>query len=57
MLNLLYFVVFIAGAVQIFKEYHYILDYKRDERTFHEYEKAKKEDLQSIVDDPGTSPF
>lgn len=57
MLNLLYFIVFIAGAVQIFREYHYILDYKRDERTFHEYEKAKKEDLQSIVDDPGTSPF
>lgn len=57
MLNLLYFIVFIAGAVQIFREYHYILDYKRDERTFYEYEKAKKEDLQNIVDDPGTSPF
>lgn len=57
MLNLLYFIVFIAGAVQIFQEYHYILDYKRDERTFYEYEKAKKEDLQNIVDDPGASPF
>lgn len=57
MLNLLYFIVFVAGAVQIFREYHYILDYKRDERTFYEYEKAKKEDLQNIVDDPGTSPF
>lgn len=57
MLNLLYFIVFIAGAVQIFREYHYILDYKRDERMFHEYEKAKKEDLQNIVDDPGASPF
>lgn len=57
MLNLLYFIVFIAGAVQIFREYHYILDYKRDERMFYEYEKAKKEDLQNIVDDPGTSPF
>lgn len=57
MLNLLYFIVFIAGAVQIFREYHYILDYKRDERTFHEYEKAKKEDLQNIVDDASASPF
>lgn len=57
MLNLLYFIVFVAGAVQIFREYHYILDYKRDERTFYEYEKAKKEDLQNIVDDPGASPF
>ena len=57
MLNLLYFIVFVAGAVQIFQEYHYILDYKRDERTFYEYEKAIKEDLQNIVDDPGASPF
>ena len=57
MLNLLYFLVFIAGTVQIFREYHYILDYKRDERTFHEYEKSKKEDLQNIVDDPNSAPF
>lgn len=57
MLNLLYFIVFIAGAVQIFREYHYILDYKRDERMFYEYEKAKKEDLQNIVDDASASPF
>lgn len=42
MLNLLYFVVFIAGAVQIFKEYHYILDYKRDERMMHHYENMEK---------------
>lgn len=42
MLNLLYFVVFIAGAVQIFKEYHYILDYKRDERMMHYYENMEK---------------
>lgn len=57
MLNLLYFIVFIAGAVQIFREYHYILDYKRDERTFYEYEKSKKEDLQNIIDDPDSAPF
>lgn len=57
MLNLLYFIVFVAGAVQIFREYHYILDYKRDERTFYEYEKCKKEDLESIVDNPDSAPF
>ena len=57
MLNLLYFIVFTAGAVQIFREYHYILDYKRDERTFYEYEKSKKEDLQNIIDDPDSAPF
>jgi hypothetical protein len=57
MLGLLFFIVFVVGAVQIFREYHYILDYKRDERMMHEYEKMQKKDLESIVDDANNSPF
>lgn len=57
MLGLLFFIVFICGAVSIFREYHYILDYKRDERTFKEYEKMQKEDMERIVDNPDNSPF
>lgn len=56
-LGLLFFIVFVTGSVQIFREYHYILDYKRDERMMHEYEKMQKKDLESIVDDANNSPF
>ncbi len=57
MVNLLFVIVIIYGFVRVCNEYKYILDYKRDERTFFEYEKSKKEDLESIVDDPGSAPF
>lgn len=57
MVNLLFVFVIIYGFVRVCNEYKYILDYKRDERTFFEYEKSKKEDLESIVDDPGSAPF
>jgi hypothetical protein len=55
--NLLFVIVIIYGFVRVCNEYKYILDYKRDERTFFEYGKSKKEDLESIVDDPGSAPF
>lgn len=55
--NMILLVVNIYGFVRVCIEYKYILDYKRDERTFYEYGKSKKEDLESIVDDPGTAPF
>ena len=57
MVNLLFVIVIIYGFVRECNEYKYILDYKRDERTFFEYGKSKKEDLESIVDDPGSAPF
>lgn len=57
MINLLFVIVIIYGFVRVCNEYKYILDYKRDERTFFEYGKSKKEDLESIVDDPGSAPF
>lgn len=57
MLGLLFFIVFVVRSVQMFREYHYILDYKRDERMMHEYEKMQKKDLESIVDDANNSPF
>lgn len=57
MLGLLFFIVFVAGAVQVFREYHYILDYKRDERMMHHYEQMDKDTLESIVDDVNNSPF
>lgn len=57
MVNLLLVIVIIYGFVRVCNEYKYILDYKRDERTFFEYGKSKKEDLESIVDDPGSAPF
>lgn len=57
MVNLLFVFVIIYGFVRVCNEYKYILDYKRDERTFFEYGKSKKEDLESIVDDPGSAPF
>lgn len=57
MVNFLFVVVIILGFVRVCNEYKYILDYKRDERTFYEYGKSKKEDLESIVDDPGSAPF
>ena len=57
MVNLLFVIVIIYGFVWVCNEYKYILDYKRDERTFFEYGKSKKEDLESIVDDPGSAPF
>lgn len=55
--NMILLVVNIYGFVRVCIEYKYILEYKRDERTFYEYGKSKKEDLESIVDDPGTAPF
>lgn len=57
MVNLLFVIVIIYGFVRVCNEYKYILDYKRDERTFFEYGKSKKKDLESIVDDPGSAPF
>lgn len=57
MVNLLFVIVIIYGFVRVCNEYKYILDYKRDERMFFEYGKSKKEDLESIVDDPGSAPF
>lgn len=57
MVNLLFVIVIIYGFVRVCNEYKYILDYKRDERTFFEYGKSKKEDLESIVDDPASAPF
>lgn len=57
MVNFLFVIVIIYGFVRVCNEYKYILDYKRDERTFFEYGKSKKEDLESIVDDPGSAPF
>ena len=57
MVYLLFVIVIIYGFVRVCNEYKYILDYKRDERTFFEYGKSKKEDLESIVDDPGSAPF
>lgn len=57
MVTLLFVIVIIYGFVRVCNEYKYILDYKRDERTFFEYGKSKKEDLESIVDDPGSAPF
>ena len=56
-INFLFMIVNIYGFIRVCTEYKYILDYKRDERTFFEYEKSKKEDLESIVDDPGAAPF
>lgn len=57
LVNLLFMLVIIYGFVRVCEEYKYILDYKRDERLFHEYDKTKKEDLESIVDNPGNAPF
>lgn len=52
MLTLLFFIVFVIGSIQIFRQYQYILEYKRDERIFDDYEHEKdKDDLISIVDD------
>lgn len=56
-INFLFMIVNIYGFIRVCTEYKYILDYKRDERTFFEYGKSKKEDLESIVDDPGAAPF
>lgn len=48
MISLLSLLIFVFGSVQLFKEYHYLLDYKRDERTFNEYRERSKDDLEEI---------
>lgn len=48
MISFLSLVVFVIGSCQLFKEYHYLLDYKRDERTFNEYQERSKEQLEEI---------
>ena len=47
----------LCGLLGIIREYQYILDYKRDERIFHEYEKQNKDVLSDIVADPDNCPF
>lgn len=48
MISLLCFLAFICGSIQLFKEYHYLLDYKREERTFNEYKERSREELEEI---------
>lgn len=48
MLGFLTLVVFVIGSCQLFREYHYLLDYKRDERTFNEYRERSREELEKI---------
>lgn len=48
MIALIALIVFVAGSCQLFREYHYLLDYKRDERTFNEYRERSKEELEDI---------
>lgn len=48
MISLIALIVFTLGSVQLFKEYHYLLDYKRDERTFNEYRERSKDELEEI---------
>lgn len=50
MIEILMFIIFVAGSIQLFKEYHYILDFKREERNFADYKKKSKDELYSIVD-------
>lgn len=51
MIALIALIVFVFGSCQLFKEYHYLLDYKRDERTFNEYRERSKEELEEIYKD------
>lgn len=48
MLAVITSIVFVIGSCQLFKEYHYLLDYKRDERTFNEYRERSREELEDI---------
>jgi hypothetical protein len=50
-------IILICGIVRVFQEYHYILDYKRDERIFKEYEDKKEKDLYDIVEDTNNCGF
>jgi hypothetical protein len=49
--------ILIFGIIRVFQEYHYILDYKRDERIFKEYEDKKEKDLYDIVEDTENCGF
>lgn len=48
MVSVIALAVFVAGSVQLFREYHYLLDYKRDERLFNEYKERSREELEEI---------
>lgn len=50
MLTVVMFLIFVLGSCQLFKEYHYLLDYKRDERTFNEYRERSREQLEEICE-------
>jgi hypothetical protein len=49
--------ILIFVIIRVFQEYHYILDYKRDERIFKEYEDKKEKDLYDIVEDTENCGF
>ncbi len=57
MIALILCIIFVSGIVMVFKEYHYILDYKRDERIFYEYKNKSKEELNDIVDNTDNCGF
>ena len=51
MVALIALIVFVAGSCQLIKEYQYLLDYNREERTFNEYRERSKEELENIYQD------
>ena len=47
MWSFLCFVVFVAGSLQLIKEYRELNEFKRDEQTFNEYKDKESDYLES----------
>ena len=49
MWSFLYFVVFVAGSLQLIKEYRELNEFKRDEQTFNEYKDRESDYLENKI--------
>lgn len=50
MWSFLCLVVFVAGSLQLIKEYGELNEFKRDEQTFNEYKDKESEYLESKIE-------
>ena len=57
MWTFLMFIVFVAGTVQILREYRFVLEFKKEERIFDEYKKKSISELNNIMYDTNPDEF
>lgn len=50
MFNIIFFVIFVTGSLQLIKEYREFNEFKRDEESFNEYKNKEREYVESKIE-------